>query len=618
MNRRSIYLIWIGFLTLGLNAQDTLKKVVLVDYYTASHAIIPRDSFPKSTFIAFPEASMADILSRQNSVFIKNYGPGNIATISHRSLSAHHTGVLWNGLNLQNNTLGTIDFSLLPATGFEKSSWQPGTINNSSALASAGGALILSNNSDTENSLSLNLSGGTYLDFSQSLALNLSSSKQVFSFGAYNRYAKNNFPIPKAEEKGLAFRKREHAQTLHYGARADYAYYFPKFHSLRIAAWFGSADRQVPAALYSAETHAKQKDRFMRSLIAYQFAKNKHKLHIKQAVFAEDLRFSDDNLINNSYMSFLNFISDIQYNYHISPRSLLFSSLQFQFQNGFNTTYLHRESSIHASIGYIYENKKNFNLRIFIKPSYIQEKYVNINPQLYLKYKLPKGFAISMQHGRIFRAPGMNDRYWNPGGNPHLLPEDGFASDIHFYFSHKNTFISAAAFANLLKNRIVWIPQGSYWSPQNIDQTRGLGMEWVIKQDWLIGAHQVGVHMHYTYTHARVIRPDNPSLHKKNLIYTPEHLAGINLQYSWKNLNLGYNQRFTSKRFTTFDNSEFLPFYTTGDFTANYSFPLKKLSIRSFLTLQNIFNQYYEVVALRPMPGISFQTGIHLLIHIKK
>lgn len=616
MKSKIVILFLILICSFDAYTQDTLKTVVLSDYYKKTISIIPTDSLSPISVKAFPNTSMAEILSRGNSIFIKNYGPGNIATITHRALSASHTGVLWNGINIQNNTLSTIDFSIIPSFIFSNSAWQGGIINNPSANPSAGGSLILSNNTTKSNYINLLLDGGSFLNFSQALNAKFSHKRHLLQIGAHNRYSKNNFPIINYMEMGLGSKFRQNAVQQSYGGQVDYAYYLLKHHKLQLSAWTGFTNRQVPAPIYVSETNAFQKDRFIRALIGYEFEKGKNSVYVKQAVFLEDLQFKDDNQ-PLSYMSFINWISDIQYKYTLSKRSQFFTSIQYSYQIGKNTTYFNREHSIFSTFSYMY-NAPKIDFRIFIKPQYISSKYLNLSPQLYTKYK-SKYIDIAIQAGRIFRAPSMNDRFWSNGGNPNLLPEDGITTDIQFYSKYHNTSVSATPYFNYLKNRIIWTPETIFWTPQNIDNTIGAGVETKFNQAFIINkVHKLEFQINYTYTYSKLIRPSQPNINGKRLIYTPEHLGGFLVAYSWKNLLISYHQRVISKRYTTFDNNEFLPVYTTADLAANYSLKFKKSEFQFFGNIQNLFNQYYEVVALRPMPGIHFQLGINFLINIQK
>ena len=70
--------------------------------------------------------SVAEVLQARTPLALKNYGPGNLATIALRGTSAQHTAVLWNGLNIMLPTLGQNDFALLPLAATTRVAIQPG------------------------------------------------------------------------------------------------------------------------------------------------------------------------------------------------------------------------------------------------------------------------------------------------------------------------------------------------------------------------------------------------------------------------------------------------------------------------------------------------------------
>lgn len=112
MIKKLLYIALLTCIPVAAKAQaDTLRTFVRTGFQLPGSVIPARDSFSAFVKEALPMASMAEWLGRENGVFIKNYGPGNIATITQRGLGAAHTAVLWHGLNIQNNTLSTIDFS---------------------------------------------------------------------------------------------------------------------------------------------------------------------------------------------------------------------------------------------------------------------------------------------------------------------------------------------------------------------------------------------------------------------------------------------------------------------------------------------------------------------------
>ena len=85
----------------------------------------------------------ADVLGARSGLYIKNYGPGQLATISLRGTAAQHTAVLWNGLNIALPTLGQNDLALLPISGNTQLAVQPGPAAALYGSGAVGGAIIL-------------------------------------------------------------------------------------------------------------------------------------------------------------------------------------------------------------------------------------------------------------------------------------------------------------------------------------------------------------------------------------------------------------------------------------------------------------------------------------------
>ncbi|HEY8366476.1 MAG TPA: hypothetical protein VIL57_04925, partial [Bacteroidia bacterium] len=73
MKKKIVILFLISICISHAYTQDTLKTVVLTDYYQNSSSLIPTDSLSPISLKAFPNTSMAEILGRENSIFIKNY-----------------------------------------------------------------------------------------------------------------------------------------------------------------------------------------------------------------------------------------------------------------------------------------------------------------------------------------------------------------------------------------------------------------------------------------------------------------------------------------------------------------------------------------------------------------
>ena len=114
-----VTLFFLGLSTLAATAQfldDTIKieEVAVVfkqDISRGAIASIEVDSLTKEQYSL---GTMSDLLATHSSVNVRDYGPGNISTVSMRGTGASHTQVQWNGINLNSPLTGQADFSLIP------------------------------------------------------------------------------------------------------------------------------------------------------------------------------------------------------------------------------------------------------------------------------------------------------------------------------------------------------------------------------------------------------------------------------------------------------------------------------------------------------------------------
>ena len=74
---------------------------------------------------------ISSVISENTPLFVKNYGPGAISTISFRGTGASHTQLLWNDFSINSPMLGQADLSLVPCRVHRRDkSTQRGSLND--------------------------------------------------------------------------------------------------------------------------------------------------------------------------------------------------------------------------------------------------------------------------------------------------------------------------------------------------------------------------------------------------------------------------------------------------------------------------------------------------------
>lgn len=92
----------------------------------------------------FRFGSLADLLRPSSTLAFKNYGNGRLTTISFRGMSASHTAVRWNGININQPTLGQTDFSTIPVCSFDQLTVMFGGASSTFGTDAVGGSIHLS------------------------------------------------------------------------------------------------------------------------------------------------------------------------------------------------------------------------------------------------------------------------------------------------------------------------------------------------------------------------------------------------------------------------------------------------------------------------------------------
>ena len=116
----------------------------------------------------------------------------------------------------------------------------------------------------------------------------------------------------------------------------------------------------------------------------------------------------------------------------------------------------------------------------------------------------------------------------------------------------------------------------------------------------------------YNFTSTVDLTDEESNSYKKQLIYVPKHKINYQLSVAFKKFQFNYNQTLTSQVFVDETNTVYLPAIYPANLAVNYSYSLKKIKIKTGVSVRNIFDEPYQVVANRPMPGrnLRFTLGL--------
>lgn len=605
--------------------------------FSAGHSILQADS---TALARYSQNGLDHLLSRQTGIFIKNYGPGILATSSLRGGSAGQTALVWNGFNLQSPATGQTDLALIPVFFTDDAGVQYGGGSALWGSGSMGGAIHLNNNRPSGRSsfARAQFSASDMGEAAQYLDLfggrqNIASRLRVFHKNSDNEYRYRNTYL-----QGKPTLIQQHAALQQYGLLHE-TYISPGTRSRGVLRWWWQQNnRHIPPAAMAAHTGAYQEDNALRITGQWQFHLNRISFTWRGGFFDEGLLYRD-SLNQASRSSSQTVVQEAEALFSISPDITANAGVKTEWvkaeAESFREQKHDRLISLFGSLRWELVSNQ-LQLLASGRQSFTNDHTAPFAPSLGLSWQATPRIVVKANAGKSYRLPTMNDKYWIPGGNPDLKPEQGWSQDLGIsFFNRRNvpnylltgrgeqpTFkvreLSLNGFHRRVNEWIIWLPrQGSmFWSPQNLMEVQSYGLEARISGEINLQEVTLNWQGRWDHTIAKNTRTHGPgdASAGKQLIYVPKNSLGYNLDINYKAFTLHFDHQFTGKTYTSKDHSAWLEAYHTGDITLQWQTRMNRNTLSVFTTVTNLWNQAYEVMKGRPMPLRHARAGVSLHI----
>ncbi len=616
----------------GLLAQiDTisLKEVSVIEKRSSKFAVGSQVFNIDSTqLISYQGQTLTEVLQFESGIYLKHYSPGNLASTSFRGGNASQTALTWNGFNINSPLNGIFDLSLFPVSAFDEVKVQPGASSALWGSGAVGGSIHLSQKPDFKPHFNVNLStqAGSFGFHKESVGIDFGSKRFSHRLIVLNQFAKNDFDYINPFTNLKETQRNNDVETKALLSE-NYFNLNPK-NLISLNWWYQQTDRNTPPTLFET-TLANQTDDVSRLTAEWFHQLKKGELKIRGAWFSELQDYSnltdDTSYFNNSQT----FIGEAEFNRKLKRG--------FNVDLGFNqTSYLadvqsykrepkwqHRQSAF-AGLSKTFFSK--LDASAMLRQEIIDQKTAPFTYTLGMSWKITNGLSLKGQYSKVYRTPTLNDLYWAPGGNPDLKSEEGNAQEASLVWANSklkwNWQIVVSAFNRQIKNWIIWQPQSGIWTPQNLLEVHSRGWETNSHLQWQKGKFGFRLNLITNYTVSTNKKPSraNDASVGKQLIYVPIYSGTGGIEVKYSKFSLRYNHSYTGYTYTTSDHSEWLDPYQLGSLYMAYSPQWKKFGGSFFFRINNIWNEPYQVVRSRPMPGINYSIGLNLnfkLIHQK-
>lgn len=598
----------------GTNSQDGRLKS-----FASGMKILAIDS---ALIAQYQQHSLGILLSQQVPVFIKSYGINSMATLNFRGSSAAQSQVIWNGIPLNSASSGITDVSTLSVGNFDQIHIVYGGSSSLLGTGNVGAALLLDNHFEkpvnskkwtSKLGAELGSFGQTKWSFQEQFA----GKKWFLSAKVMQQQANNNFGYQTEQN---IWKKMNNAVLHSSSALMNIGYKIDQQTSIRFSIWHQQFHREIPPALFEQYSVKKQTDKALRIFLGFDKEfKSSMKLYAKTAYIEEDMHYEDASILMRNQNKVQQFYQELGWKKSMRHQQelLIFAPITIawmrqqldtitRYQNRFAIAAAYSikalKEKLHYALNARFETINATN--IFLTGTNAR---FTVHPFVQLRANLQKSY----------RAPTLNEWYFQPGGNVNLKPEKGWNADAGYELTMplKNNILlkhDLSMFNRNIQDWILWYG-GSIWTPHNIAKVHSRGIESFNSLHWKSGDWQTHLGLNSSFVLATTIESHqaNDGSIGKQIPYSPRYNGQALVGFSFKKISCKYNHTYTGYRFVTTDESQYVAPYHTGNIFAAYDLDLKKTRLQINIQCNNLWNEKYQVVHLRPMPLRNWAMGFN-------
>lgn len=237
-------------------------------------------------------------------------------------------------------------------------------------------------------------------------------------------------------------------------------------------------------------------------------------------------------------------------------------------------------------------------------------RFHRFSPAISLSYSLLKDRSLVLRAGwkDSYRVPTFNDLYYARIGNRDLKAEKAEQFTLGAGWRHNNLELSADAYYNVLRNKIIATPTMFIWTMRNIDRCVMSGVDISASTDYRFG--KVGLSAGGSYSFQYAVDLSNPQAknYGHQIQYTPRHSGSLFCTVETPWCSVTYTLAAVGRRYFLPQNIEanLMPAYFDHSVNIFHTFVLpKNLSLKVALQGRNLGGVNYEIIKSYPMPGRS-------------
>lgn len=605
---------------------------------------------------------VGDLVQRLPGATMRSYGGiGGLKTVSFRGLGSSHTGVVINGIPLNNVQTGMMNLAQIPVESIVNISSYNGLFVSGIPVSSAekGNVVVIQTyedliERDTKYKMRSSIKMGSFGTTDAYVASKYSTNKICYaSYAKYRRSVGDySYTWPNTSGQEVYRRKNNNYHDLNFGLTLGG--FTEKNAFWRIAYKGKLIDQQLPGAVILYNETADEKLNTSDHLAYGTYNKYWEKANLKvygvgninQVQYQDPTYLNQQGFINNSYFN-QSAIGGAVFDYRfyrwfvkVGTEQLWSHLKSNEFEdvnrmlNSSNISAMYHLKHLNISAGTTTQfgvDNQTDSKRVFFQWSPI----VN----LYSKFLLKKELYLvqGLTGKRSFRLPSFNEMYYGNIGNADLLPEtsdqlsytlilDRYLFDKNFYWR-----FGMSPYMSLVRNKIVATPSKNLfiWTIQNVESVMANGVEFqmLISKEYrdstgsMYGEYSLrpkwDVNFNYNFQYVVDITDKASSTYKNQIAYTPMHTMNLTGSYYIKRFGFILSNYFVSYRYVLNENNyqNLENGFILTDLSFVYSHEIKKKNKVNTISLncsvKNAFNVQYAFIRSFAMPGRNFLISIN-------
>ena len=526
---------------------------------------------------------------------------------------------------------------MLPLNGLREVVVQPGPAAALYGNGAIGGTVLLDTQADfrpTPLRATAQADAGAWGLRAGSATAQAAGGRAAFRAAASYRQADNNYSYFNREITGLVRRYAQNAALLHqWSLSQDLTLRLGPAGELTAGTWLTDADREIQIAAGAANDHARERDQSRRLRLGYrQVLRNGGQWAVRAAWFDDVLNYTSDQVArSNSDVKTTQ--AQAEYTRPLGQRGTLRLGAEAQhfaaLADGYGGTISENRSAAFALLRF--DPRPTLHLTANLRQARLPAGFAPITPTLGAEWTIfsqekpaPDSTTQSLSHStiqsltakanlaRTYRAPTLNERYYQPGGNPNLRPENGWGGEAGLSYQRPLSRVAAltgelTAYSQTVNEWVQWLPDArGIYSPRNLRRVRSQGLEVAVGLRAGRGRYAAHGRASYAFTSTQKTQgtPDDPDPTGRQLAFVPLHQVALALDQTLGPWQLGTTLGRTGLVYADNSGTGYLPAFWPLAATAGYT--LRRaggpLAVTVLVQGTNLLNLSYYTYSARPAP----------------